>query len=251
MSRLPTRGWPVSRGRLRFLSKYFLDLEAPEELVHGMLLFRELYDDTIVGGVAGNQGREQVRSASDRSRRRWAPIAFPEEGFVKSLTRLGHVYLRNEFIVGADQGDGVLHLQDVLHEPEEVVAIQSSIDDVAVVVAIATPRRSSDPSTTGALLYNLKLNAEVAAARHGVPDAAQNDERSVAVPLPVIETLYSELRAQLGPARGERLVLAVDDYLAAHPKLTAVLQTPGVTSQLEFRRVLDAVFDHVRVQQRI
>jgi hypothetical protein len=48
------------RGRLRFLSQYFLDTRKAEELVHGVQLFRELYDDNTVKGVLGNQQREQA-----------------------------------------------------------------------------------------------------------------------------------------------------------------------------------------------
>lgn len=48
------------RGRLRFLSRYFLDSHKAEELVHGVQLFRELYDDNTVKGVLGNQQREQA-----------------------------------------------------------------------------------------------------------------------------------------------------------------------------------------------
>jgi hypothetical protein len=47
-------------GRLRFLSRYFLDTKAPEELVHGMQLFRELYDENTVTRVLGHQLREQA-----------------------------------------------------------------------------------------------------------------------------------------------------------------------------------------------
>ncbi|MBY0495266.1 MAG: HipA domain-containing protein [Cyanobacteria bacterium] len=49
----------VYRGQLRFLSRYFLDIERAEELVHGMQLFRDLYDATTVKGIVGNQFREQ------------------------------------------------------------------------------------------------------------------------------------------------------------------------------------------------
>jgi HipA-like C-terminal domain len=47
-------------GRLRFLSKYFLDREKPEELVHGMQLFNQLYDETTVTAVLGNELSEQA-----------------------------------------------------------------------------------------------------------------------------------------------------------------------------------------------
>ena len=47
-------------GRLRFLSRYFLDTKAPEELVHGMQLFRELYDENAVMRVIGDEMREQA-----------------------------------------------------------------------------------------------------------------------------------------------------------------------------------------------
>lgn len=47
------------RGQLRFLSLYFLDTRKPEELVHGMQLFKELYDESMVKGVLGDESREQ------------------------------------------------------------------------------------------------------------------------------------------------------------------------------------------------
>lgn len=47
-------------GRLRFLSKYFLDRSQAEELVHGIQLFKELYDDPTVDAVLGDESREQA-----------------------------------------------------------------------------------------------------------------------------------------------------------------------------------------------
>jgi hypothetical protein len=47
------------RGRLRFLSQYFLEANASEELVHGMQLFSDLYDESTVSEVLKNQLREQ------------------------------------------------------------------------------------------------------------------------------------------------------------------------------------------------
>ncbi|MCE2543283.1 MAG: HipA domain-containing protein [Acidobacteria bacterium] len=47
------------RGRLRFLSRYFLDTAKNEELVHGVQLFHELYDESTVHEVLGNTVREQ------------------------------------------------------------------------------------------------------------------------------------------------------------------------------------------------
>lgn len=49
----------VYKGQLRFLSKIFLDSTKAQELVHGMQLFKELYDDTTVEGVVASQGEEQ------------------------------------------------------------------------------------------------------------------------------------------------------------------------------------------------
>src|SRR5688572_21699845 len=46
-------------GRLRFMSQYFLDIDKPEELVHGVQLFKELYDDNTLGDVLRNVAREQ------------------------------------------------------------------------------------------------------------------------------------------------------------------------------------------------
>ena len=48
------------RGRLRFLSRYFLDPTKAEELVHGMQLFSELYDESTVKGVLGDELSEQA-----------------------------------------------------------------------------------------------------------------------------------------------------------------------------------------------
>src|ERR1043166_1842670 len=47
------------RGKLRFLSEYFLDQSSAEELVHGVQLFRELYDDTTVREIVGQESKEQ------------------------------------------------------------------------------------------------------------------------------------------------------------------------------------------------
>ena len=46
-------------GRLRFLSRYFLDAENNEEFVHGVQLFQELYDEGTVREVLGSTAREQ------------------------------------------------------------------------------------------------------------------------------------------------------------------------------------------------
>lgn len=48
------------KGRLRFLSRYFLDQSKAEELVHGMQLFKELYDEGTVDGVLRKADREQA-----------------------------------------------------------------------------------------------------------------------------------------------------------------------------------------------
>ena len=47
-------------GRLRFLSKVFLDLSGSEELVHGMQLFNQLFDENTVQGVLRDELREQA-----------------------------------------------------------------------------------------------------------------------------------------------------------------------------------------------
>jgi hypothetical protein len=47
------------RGSLRFLSKYFLDRAKGEELVHGIQLFEQLYDQAEIDDVVGNKAREQ------------------------------------------------------------------------------------------------------------------------------------------------------------------------------------------------
>lgn len=48
------------QGRLRFLSRYFLSIKEPQELVHGMQLFRDLYDESTVKDVLGDESREQA-----------------------------------------------------------------------------------------------------------------------------------------------------------------------------------------------
>jgi hypothetical protein len=48
------------QGNLRFFSRYFLDTDGREELVHGMQLFRDLYDRATVEEVLHNQAREQA-----------------------------------------------------------------------------------------------------------------------------------------------------------------------------------------------
>jgi len=47
------------QGRLRFLSRYFLNIDGPEELVHGMQLFTELYDESTVTHVLHDESLEQ------------------------------------------------------------------------------------------------------------------------------------------------------------------------------------------------
>jgi hypothetical protein len=47
------------RGKLRFLSKYFLDRTRGEELVHGVQLFRELYDEETINKIMGHEPSEQ------------------------------------------------------------------------------------------------------------------------------------------------------------------------------------------------
>ena len=82
-------------GRLRFFSQYFLDPQQSEELVHGMQLFNELYDEATVTGVLGNQLREQalfsvqaVRAAFGAHYLQYGPGVEAElfSGFVTMLT---------------------------------------------------------------------------------------------------------------------------------------------------------------------
>lgn len=47
------------KGQLRFLSRYFLNLEEREELVHGVQLFNELYDESTIAPILGDKSREQ------------------------------------------------------------------------------------------------------------------------------------------------------------------------------------------------
>jgi hypothetical protein len=48
------------KGRLRFLSEYFLKADGSEELVHGVQLFSQLYDEATVNAVLGNEASEQA-----------------------------------------------------------------------------------------------------------------------------------------------------------------------------------------------
>lgn len=52
-------GLAIYQGKLRFTSRYFLNVGALEQLVHGVELFRELYDAGKVQQVVGNRLREQ------------------------------------------------------------------------------------------------------------------------------------------------------------------------------------------------
>jgi hypothetical protein len=47
------------KGKLRFLSKYFLQHDPPEELIHGMQLFHQLYDERTVKAILGKEREEQ------------------------------------------------------------------------------------------------------------------------------------------------------------------------------------------------
>jgi hypothetical protein len=48
------------KGQLRFMSRYFLDRDKAEELVHGMQLFSDLYGQATISGVLKNTQREQA-----------------------------------------------------------------------------------------------------------------------------------------------------------------------------------------------
>ena len=48
------------QGHLRFLSKYFLNPTRNEELVHGIQLFQQLYDEALMQNVIGDEAQEQA-----------------------------------------------------------------------------------------------------------------------------------------------------------------------------------------------
>src|SRR5436190_3583704 len=107
------------KGQLRFFSRYFLDPEKQEELVHGMQLFKELYDDTTVVSVIGDQLREQslfsvqaVEAAFGAHYLHYGPDAVDSlfDGFVAMLTH-----------------DALIGVQDRHHENWGVI-VQRSLD---------------------------------------------------------------------------------------------------------------------------
>jgi hypothetical protein len=53
-------------GQLRFLSRYFLRRDVPEELVHGMQLFNELYDENTVQQALRDELSEQAMFSVQR-----------------------------------------------------------------------------------------------------------------------------------------------------------------------------------------
>jgi HipA-like protein len=53
-------------GQLRFLSRYFLRRDVPEELVHGMQLFNELYDENTVQDALRDELSEQAMFSVQR-----------------------------------------------------------------------------------------------------------------------------------------------------------------------------------------
>ena len=109
-----------------------------------------------------------------------------------------------------------------------------------------------DPNTTGAALYNLQVDSEIAQARGevAVPD---NDGEPLAAALPprMVEDVLRSLGAWLGPERGEKLVGALNAYLAAQPGLSRILSTPGITARADFRPALDQIIEHVRKTEHI
>ena len=67
----------------------------------------------------------------------------------------------------------------------------------------------------------------------------------------MVEDVLRQVRAWLGPTRGERLVDALHACVEAQPGLQLILATPGVTSSPRVRPVLDLLIEHVRVTERI
>ena len=107
------------RGRLRFLSCYFLDIAQPEELVHGMQLFSDLYDETSVQATLGKEPEEQsmfsvqaVKAAFGAHYLQYGSHVEDElfDGFVAMLTH-----------------DALIGVQDRHHENWGVI-VQRSID---------------------------------------------------------------------------------------------------------------------------
>src|SRR5215204_2244258 len=58
------------KGQLRFLSKYFLNIQEREELVHGVQLFNDLYDETTIKRTRVTS--DAMRRAGSRSQTTWA-----------------------------------------------------------------------------------------------------------------------------------------------------------------------------------
>ena len=107
------------RGQLRFFSRYFLVPEKQEELVHGMQLFKELYDDTTVVSVIGDQLQEQ----------RMFSVQAVEAAFGAHYLHYGSDVVDRLFdgFVAMLTHDALIGVQDRHHENWGVV-VQRSLD---------------------------------------------------------------------------------------------------------------------------
>ena len=115
---------------------------------------------------------------------------------------------------------------------------------------VAAVRESGlEPSTVGQALYNVWTDAEIAAARGTLPDTDDDDGSGWEPAL--VEDITRTLRNSYGPARAERLLVAAQTFVAEHPRLARVLQTPGIKTRPGFRLVVDQIVEHVRQQQHL
>ena len=103
-----------------------------------------------------------------------------------------------------------------------------------------------DAATTGAALYDVMTDAELAAARGTGPD--DDDD---GWPPALTEDIIGTLRTRYGHQRAERLLVAAQTFVAEHPRLARVLQTPGIKTRPGFRPVVDQIVEHVRQQQHL
>jgi hypothetical protein len=104
---------------------------------------------------------------------------------------------------------------------------------------VQTIRESGvDALRVGAPLYDALVSAEIAEKR-----GAPIDEAQAAT---IKEETRRALRSAYGADRAEQLDQAVGAFLAAHPRLQALLQTPGFVQQSGARKVILEIVDHVR-----
>lgn len=173
------------QGRLRFLSQYFLDTQGDDELVHGLQLFRELYDEKLVTEVLKDEAREQemfsVQAVEAVLRDRYR--GDDDDIFAGFVAMLAH--------------DAVIGVQDRHHENWGII-VQREVG--------APPPRFAPLFDSARGLFCNETDADI--LKYTSSDGARRLEGYVARSRPLVGF------AGLGPIQGRRYVTH-DQLLAA------------------------------------